>query len=76
MKILMLNASPRREGNVGRMLEAVRHEAEACGAVVEVLRVQELIVHPCLGCMKCRSMLRCVLPEDDAQRVLRLLQEL
>lgn len=74
MKILMLNASPRREGNVGRMLEAVRHEAEACGVVVEVLRVQELSVHPCLGCMKCRSTLRCVLPEDDAQRVLRLLQ--
>ena len=42
MKILMLNASPRREGNVGPdAVRPVRHEAEACGAVVEVLRVQD-----------------------------------
>lgn len=55
------------------MLQIIKDECEAQGAVVEMVRVQELNVKPCMACMKCRSSLKCVLPADDAQRVLSLI---
>lgn len=56
------------------MLETMKAEAERRGAMVTLEEVQRLLVRPCMACMKCRSTLRCVLPEDDAQRILRLIE--
>lgn len=75
MKILILNSSPRRNGNISKMLEAMKQEIECCNAEAVYVRVPELKVHPCIGCMKCRSSLRCCLPEDDAQRVLQSIRD-
>ena len=52
------------------MLHAMAEEARGWGAVTEEVRIADLTVHPCTGCMACRSRLECALPEDDAQRVL------
>lgn len=70
MKLLILNASPRRSGNIALMAGTLKQEAEHLGAEVEEIWVQGLTVRPCTGCMACRSRHACVLPEDDAQRVL------
>ena len=70
MKVLILNGSPRRHGNISKMMELMKRELEGCGAEVVYIRIAELQVHPCIGCMKCRSSLKCCLPEDGAQRVL------
>ena len=75
MKILILNASPRPEGNIAHMLGAMREEAVRGGAEVCYEVVSRLHVRPCTGCMKCRSSRQCVLPADDAQRVLSLVAE-
>ena len=75
MKILILNSSPRRNGNISKMLEAMKQEIECCNAEAVYVRVPELKVRPCIGCMKCRSSLRCCLPEDDAQRVLQSIRD-
>ena len=56
------------------MLAAVREEAEERGFDVTCLSVSDLKVAPCTGCMVCRSRLSCVLPKDDAQRVLGLIE--
>lgn len=74
MKILILNASPRPDGNIARMLEAMGQEAGARGAQVFCETVSRLHVRPCTGCMKCRSARQCVLPADDAQRILELIR--
>ena len=74
MNVLVLNASPRPKGNISRMLEAMEEEAAKAGMQATLVRVSDLHVHPCRGCMACRSKRDCVLPEDDAQRVLRLIQ--
>ena len=50
-------------------------EAKRLGADTGYIHVTSLQVHPCTGCMKCRTSLACVLPVDDAQRVLALLEE-
>lgn len=70
MKLLILNASPRRSGNIALIAATLKQEAERLGAEVEEIWVQGLTVRPCMGCMACRSKHACVLPEDDAQRVL------
>ncbi len=74
MKIVVLNGSPRRGGVVSQMLGHVAaHLPEQCRA--EEFFVHDLQVKPCTGCMRCRTLGRCVLPEDDAHRVAELLRD-
>lgn len=73
--ILILNASPRRHGNISQMVEVMADECRQEGVEVQTVAVQQLDIRPCLGCMKCRAAHKCVLPEDDAQRVLKLIQQ-
>ena len=73
--ILILNASPRRHGNISQMVEVMADECRQAGVEVQTVTVQQLDIRPCLGCMKCRAAHKCVLPEDDAQRVLKLIQQ-
>lgn len=75
MKVVILNASPRRKGLISQMLDIMNDELMSSGNEVEYIEVCKLNVRPCIGCMKCRSSHQCTLPEDDAQRVLRLVQE-
>jgi len=74
-KYVILNASPRPNGNISQMLEAIREELLALGAEVHYVNVCKLQFHPCIGCMKCRSEHDCVFPEDDAKRILHLVQQ-
>ena len=66
MKVVVINGSPRRDGLVSQMLG---HVAGALpeGCEVETLFVRDMQVRPCTGCMKCRSLGRCVLPEADVK---------
>lgn len=75
MKVVVLNASPRPKGNISQMLCAMQKELQARGDQVEFIDVCKLQVRPCIGCMKCRSAKKCVLAEDDSQRVMKLLHE-
>lgn len=73
MKVVVLNGSPRRSGLVSRMLDEVVAGMPE-GVEVERFFVHDLTVRPCCGCMKCRSLHRCVLAEDDAHRVAEALR--
>ena len=75
MQILILQGSPRKNGVTTRMLAIMRDELEKRGDVVETVATNDLHIRPCLGCKACRSKGHCVLPEDDAQRVLKKLQD-
>ena len=74
MLVLFINGSPRRSGTVAGMLEVVRREAESRGAETVWADAGGLSVAPCRGCMACRTRGECVLPADDAQRVLSLMR--
>ena len=74
-KVLIINASPRKKGNIAQMVAEMTSEADARGAEVEVIEVQRLHVKPCVACMQCRAKGSCVLPEDDSQRVLQLIKD-
>ena len=75
MKVLLINGSPRRSGNVASMLKAIQEEILLCGHQAELLHIADLKVMPCTGCMKCRTSGKCILPADDANRVLRQITE-
>lgn len=75
MKILLINSSPRRQGNISKMLDLMKQEAKSLEVETNYIRASELKVHPCIGCMKCRETLKCCLPEDDAQQVLHFIEE-
>lgn len=57
------------------MLDIMSQAATDAGAEVTMINAHDLKVRPCAGCMVCRTQGKCVLPEDDSQRVLRMLQE-
>lgn len=68
MKVLVLNASPRRRGTVADLLAAVAAGAGSRNEV-EWIDVYGLSIKPCIGCMKCRPDRPCALPRDDAHAV-------
>ena len=76
MKILILNASPRRHGTISQAVERFADGASNShlgdfseDVRVEVVNVNDLKFAPCRGCMQCRRCGRCCLPQDDAHRV-------
>ena len=75
MKILIINGSPRKKGLVSQMLDIMREEAASRGDEVQTDCTNDLNIKPCIGCMSCRTKERCVLAEDDSQRVLKMMQE-
>lgn len=74
MNVLILNASPRKGGNIHQMLDIIHDELSNSGATVQEVFVNTLDVKPCVACMKCRETHKCVMPEDDAHRVLELIR--
>ena len=75
MKILIINGSPRKKGLISQMLGIMQAEAEQRGGQVQLVYTNDLTIKPCIGCMFCRSKGKCVLGEDDSQRVLKMMQE-
>ena len=65
MNVLIINASPRKKGITTTLLS----EAEAAidsAHEIETIRIHDLNMKPCVGCLKCRPDRPCILPRDDA----------
>lgn len=75
MNLLIINGSPRKKGLISQMLRICHEQAIASGIEVTEVYANDLQIKPCMGCMVCRTKNACVLPEDDAQRVLALIQQ-
>lgn len=68
MNVLVLNASPRSQGTVARLLHLVVDELQETHDV-EWVDVCRLKMQYCSACMVCREKEVCVLPEDDGHVV-------
>lgn len=75
MKLLIINGSPRKKGLISQMLRVFHEQAIVSGIEVTEVYANDLQIKPCMGCMACRSKRHCVLPEDDAQRVLTQIEQ-
>ena len=69
-KVLVLNGSPREKGNTAYLIGEFRKALIEKGHEVEVLKLHDLDIKPCLGCFWCYRgfPLRCV--QDDAMNSL------
>lgn len=65
MHVLILHASPRRKGVTSTLLSEIE-AAIGSAHEVETVRVHDLNIKPCIGCVKCRPDKPCILPRDDA----------
>jgi multimeric flavodoxin WrbA len=66
MKVLIINASPRRKGVTATLLAEIEAALDSAHEI-ETVRVHDLNIKPCIGCLKCRPDRPCILPRDDAQ---------
>lgn len=71
MKIVAINGSPRKNGNLTQLLQVVRREVEAAGVEFEVLQPGPR-VHPCMACYHCLNTgsLRCVQTDDPVNDII------
>ena len=65
MKVLIINASPRRKGVTATLLAEIE-AALGSAHEVETVRIHDLNIKPCIGYLKCRPDKICILPRDDA----------
>lgn len=72
-KVLVLNSSPRKKGVTAELAAALTEILEQKDMEVHTEHVYDLKVKPCLGCLQCRPDRTCILPEDDAPRIARLI---
>ena len=65
MKVLIIHASPRRKGVTSTLLSEVEASINSAHKI-ETVRIYNLKMKPCIGCMNCRPDQACILPRDDA----------
>ncbi len=74
LQIIGLAASPRRQGNTDRLLDAFLAGAAEKQAQVEKIRLAELEMRPCIDCRDCFQTGACRFPDDASTLVLPRLQ--
>ena len=70
MKVLMLNGSPRVNGNTSIALKEMKNVFEAEGVEVEIVQVGNQAVRGCVACVRCTELGKCVF--DDVVNELAL----
>jgi len=68
MKSLVILGSPRKGGNTEILAEQVAAGMKEGGADVEVIRLTDYAINPCIACGGCEKTGRCVV-QDDMQKI-------
>ena len=74
MKVLMLNGSPRREGNTGAALKEMEAIFAAEGIEVETVHVGALEIRGCMNCGACGKLGKCAI-DDIVNEIAEKLKE-
>ncbi len=74
MKAIVLNGSPKKNGTIATLL---RNVVAGSGNIdkLDWINVYDLSMKPCIGCMRCRKEERCILPDDDAHKAGKAINE-
>ena len=65
MKVLGINASPRKNANTQTLVEAVLEGASEKGAQTRLVNLREMNINGCLGCEGCKKHLGKCVQKDD-----------
>lgn len=74
MKVLGIMGSPRLNGNSSTLLKEVLNGAEAKGAVVNSIAINNLDIKGCINCDACKRSGKCVL-NDDMQHIYEMIND-
>ncbi len=71
MNILVLNGSPRKNGNVAKALKKETEKIQMKYKNSQIIwkNLSDLNFDFCKGCMACRSKMNCILQPDDAHTI-------
>ena len=64
MKVLLINGSPKKDGNTFTALSEVAKEIEKNGVDTEIFHIGNKAVHGCIGCATCFKTGQCVFQDD------------
>ncbi|MCC8198824.1 MAG: flavodoxin family protein [Tannerellaceae bacterium] len=64
MKVLLINGSPKRQGNTFIALSEVASALEANGVETEIVSIGAKAVQGCIACNKCRELGRCIFQDE------------
>ena len=64
MKVLMINGSPRANGNTACALNEMRTIFEAEGIEVEVMHIGHKVIRGCTACLKCAEDAKCTYDDE------------
>ncbi len=64
MKVLMINGSPRKDGNTSLALREMEKIFKEDGFEVEIIRVGSLDIRGCIACGSCAEKGKCVFDDD------------
>ncbi|MEE8695939.1 MAG: flavodoxin family protein [Olsenella sp.] len=73
MRILVINGSPREQGNTRKLAEAFARGAEEVGNEILFVNVAKKHIAGCQGCQYCRSHEGKCVQRDDMQPILKAL---
>ena len=76
MKVLIINGSPRKNGNTTIALEEIANQLEKLGIDSETVRIGTKAVHGCIACNKCKEKPgRCVFDDDVCNSISKKMEE-
>ena len=77
MKVLMINGSPRKDGNTARALREIDDTLKTEGVESEIVWLGNRLVRGCTACCQCaqRDLGRCAFDDDIANRIVEKLPE-
>lgn len=75
MKVLLINGSPKKEGNTFIALSEVASALRSDGVETEIICIGTKAVQGCIGCGKCADTSRCVFNDDLYNQVRNKIEE-
>lgn len=77
-KVIILNASPRKNWNTAKLLQEAQKGAEAAGATTEFINLYDLKFTGCRSCLACKrkgaQLNKCYWPDDLSPLIEKILQ--
>jgi len=65
MKVLAINGSPRKTGNTSTIIKAILEGAKSTGAETTEVRLHDINMKGCMGCLSCRTKPGVCAQKDD-----------
>lgn len=64
MKVLLINGSPKKEGNTNIALKEVSKSLNNNGVEAKIIHIGNKAIQGCIGCNKCRDLGKCVFQDE------------